>query len=97
MADQGYKYIGTRRFSGLPQGDIDPEAFAKLSAHRKHLVLHSGEWEGANAIDPNPGFGVMKRAELDEVALEYEIDPSAYTHVEDLRAALVEAHEGKGA
>ena len=47
----------------------------------------------AQQIPDNPDFRDMKREELDAVAPKYEIDPSEYSKVEDLRAALVKAHE----
>ena len=87
-----YTYVGTGRHTGLPQGDIDQDAFERLSTHRQHLVLHSGDWQGENTIEV-PDFAAMKRADLDTAAAEYSIDPAAYERADDLRAALVTAYE----
>lgn len=97
MPDVNYKHIGERGFNGLPQADIDAETFNRLSTHRKHIVMHSGDWvaEDAQGEIVNP-YKDMKRADLDAAASEFEIDPTQYDRAEDLRDALLKAYE-KGA
>lgn len=97
MVQINHKYVGDGGFNGLPQGDIDAEAFDKLSVHRRHIVLHSGHWvateAGGELINP---YKDMKRDELNAAAVEAGVDPSGFERADDLRAALWDDYQ-KGA
>lgn len=49
----------------------------------------------ANEQTSDPDFKGMNREQLDEAAPDYGLDPAEFSKVDDLRAALVEAHEAK--
>lgn len=83
---------------------IDPEQYPDDMALRQALVAayeadtgdgetDQVEGEGDEALVDEPqdeyDFAAMKRAELDDIAPRFDVDPSAFNKVDDLRAALI--------
>lgn len=51
-------------------------------------VLEARGWEASTAADPTPMVETLNREQLDELALERGLDPTAYRTKADLAAAL---------
>ena len=78
-------------FNDKTEGDADQEGSEQTEPpvdvpNDKPLVSEEGE-----VVPIEFDFATMKRAELDEVALLFGIEPGDYAKVDDLRAALASA------
>lgn len=89
----GYRYDGSARYYGVPARDISADEFDRMDPQLQRIVLTSPAYTPIRVDRP---LSDMRRAELDAIARERGIDPTAYGNRESLIAALSADDDGDG-